>query len=118
MSSLPFCANSGIYFATGSFSRTSPFCTSCITAVVVATTLVRDAISKIVSSGHRLATWFERAIAESLAVDHLSVVPDQQDGARNLVVVDGIAHDGVEHTEAGNARNRLRWSCVRPVRAG
>ena len=40
----------GRYFATGSFTRTSPFCTSCMTAVVVATTLVSDAMSKIVSA--------------------------------------------------------------------
>jgi hypothetical protein len=45
-------------------------------------------------------------------------VPDQEDGARNLIVVDSIAYDGVKDAEAGNTRNRLRRSCVRPVRAG
>ena len=50
MSSFPFCANSGIYFATGSFIRTLPCSINCMTAVVVAITLVSDARSKIVST--------------------------------------------------------------------
>src|SRR5712691_6338052 len=47
---LPCAANSGMNCATGSRSRILPCSTSCITLVVVATTLVSDARSKIVSS--------------------------------------------------------------------
>ena len=50
MRSLPYLPNSGMNDATGSLSRIWPFSTSIITAVVVATTLVSDARSKIVSS--------------------------------------------------------------------
>src|SRR6185437_3519588 len=50
MSSLPFCPNSGRYRLTGSFSRTLPSSYSFIIDMVVATHLVSDAISKIVST--------------------------------------------------------------------
>ena len=56
MSSLPFCPNSGMYFTTGSLSLTLPCSTNCITAVVVATTLVSDAMSKIVSADMAVRT--------------------------------------------------------------
>src|SRR5580692_10243421 len=49
-SSFPFCPKSGMYFATGSFSLICPDCSSRITAVVVAITLVSEATSKIVSA--------------------------------------------------------------------
>ncbi len=50
MSCFPFCANSGIYFATGSLMRNLPCSHSCMTAVVVAITFVSDAQSNTVSS--------------------------------------------------------------------
>ncbi len=50
MSPLPCFANSGMKAATRSFSRIFPSSTSFITLGVVATTLVSDARSKIVSS--------------------------------------------------------------------
>ena len=50
MSPLPYRSNPGMYVATRSFRRILPSSTSIITVVVVATTLVSDARSKIVSS--------------------------------------------------------------------
>ena len=50
MSPLPCFANSGMNVATRSFSRIVPSSTSFMTLGVVATTLVSDARSKIVSS--------------------------------------------------------------------
>ncbi len=49
MRSLPYFANSGMNDATGSVRRMRPCSTSIITDGVVATTLVSDARSKIVS---------------------------------------------------------------------
>ena len=51
---------------------------------------------------HGLAARLQRAIAEGFAVDHLSVVSDQQHGAGNLMVVDGVEDDGVEDGQVGS----------------
>ena len=50
MPRLPYLSNAGMNFDTGSLSRIRPSSTSFITLVVVATTLVSEARSKIVSS--------------------------------------------------------------------
>ena len=49
--------------------------------------------------GHGLVAGLQRTIAEGFAVDHLSVVSDQEHGAGNLVIVDGVEDDGVEDSE-------------------
>ena len=50
MPAFPYFPNSGMNVATGSFNRIRPSSISFITLVVVATTLVSEATSKIVSS--------------------------------------------------------------------
>ena len=60
----------GMNVATRSVSRIRPSSTSFITLVVVATTLVSDARSKIVSSVIGSADGHERAVADRLLVQH------------------------------------------------
>ena len=55
---------------------------------------------------HGFLARLKGAVAESLAVDHLPVVPDQQDSAGSLIVVDGITHDRIKNSETGYV-NRL-----------
>ena len=54
---------------------------------------------------HRLASRFNRAAAIGLAIDHPSVVPDDEDRTRNLLLGDGVVDDGVENGEAGIKRS-------------
>ena len=68
--------------------------------------------------GHGLAARLQRAIAESFAIDHLSVVPDQQHGAGNLAVVNGVEDDGIENAEVGGCLGGARCRCGRGRRAG
>ena len=65
--------------------------------------------------GHGLAARFERAIAEGLAVDHLSVVPDQQHRAGNLMVVDGVEDNGVEDAEVWSVGSSWPWQPTQPT---
>ena len=104
MSSFPFCAKSGKYFATGSFSRTFPCSTSCMTAVVVAITLVSDAISKIVSTviGSRLVPARGYRMP---CVDHLAVVANQQHRTRDVSLGNRLIDDRIDSAEVLSHRD-------------
>ena len=86
-----------------SFSRNLPSSKSFISEDVVATTLVSEAQSKIVSSGHGLGPRHQRALAVRLAVDHLAVVPHQHHGAGQTALLDGLVDRLVERGGPGKS---------------
>ena len=100
--------NSGMYSVTLSFSRNLPSSNSFMSDGVVATTLVSEAQSKIVSSGHRFGLGNDRPVAVGLAVNHLSIVPDDQDRARQPSLLDGVVYGRIE---GGAGRKGLRAHC-------
>src|SRR5208337_2406159 len=62
---------------------------------------------------HRLPPRLNRAAAVSFAIDHLPVVPDDEDSARNLPLHDGVVDDGIENGETRIKRS-LAESCCAP----
>ena len=86
MRSLPYLPNSGTNFATGSIRRIRPSSSRIIAAVVVATTLVSDATSKIVSSVIGLGDRRDGALAVRLAEHDGVATPDQHDRAGRLAI--------------------------------
>ena len=72
-----------------------PCSTSCITAVVVAITLVSDAKSKIVSNV--IASWrgSKARVAIRLSVDHLPVMPHNQNRPGNLLLGNRLLNDRI-----------------------
>ena len=79
MPPLPLAANSGQYLAAGSSRRRRSASTNCMTAVVVATTLVMEARSKTVSV---VMGWAGAPgpLAEGPLIDHPVLVAHQDDG--------------------------------------
>ena len=98
--SLPYLPNSGMNDATGSVRPICPSSTSIITAGVVATTLVSDARSKIVSSVIGSGDGCDRAIAVGLRQHDRVAAADDHDGAGQLVRGDRLVDDGVDAREA------------------
>ncbi len=56
--------------------------------------------------GHRFAARLQSAGTECLAVDDAAIVPDQNHGSGDLLVVDGLADDGIN-------RAQMSWLLVR-----
>ena len=84
MPPLPLAANSGQYLAAGSSRRRRPASTNCMTAVVVATTLVMEARSKTVSVVMGVGMGHGGPQAEALLIDHPALVAHQDDGAGSI----------------------------------
>ena len=85
-----------------------PSSTSFITLVVVATTLVSEARSKMVSSVIGSADRPDRAPAERLVIDDRVAAADEDDGAGQLVARDGGFDDRRNRREAGARFDRRR----------
>ena len=76
-----------------------PCSTSCITLVVVATTLVSEARSKIVSSVIASRAGCDGAIAEGRVIHDLVAASDQHDGARQLFASDRRANEAADRRQ-------------------
>ena len=94
-----------MYSVTLSLSRNLPCSNSFISDDVVATTLVSEAQSKIVSTVMVSGVRHQRPLAVRLAVDHLAVVPDQQHRAGQASLLDRQVDGGIH---GGTAREGLR----------
>ena len=88
-----------MYFTTGSLSRIFPLLYQLHDGSGGRHDFGQRRESKIVSTVMGSRVRFQRAVAEGLAIDHLAVVADQQDRARNFVVLDGGLDDGIEDGE-------------------
>ena len=72
---------------------------SIITLVVVATTLVSDARSKMVSSVIGSTRGHERAVADRLLIQHAVAAADEHDGAGQLLLGDRLLHQRLDRVE-------------------
>ena len=110
MPCLPYLPKSAMYCATGSFSRMRPSSTSFITLVVVATTLVSEARSKMVSSVIGSGAGATRALAERAVIDDCVAAADQHDRAGQFVAGDRGLDERRDRREIrrGSIRRRRR----------
>ena len=106
--------SSGRYVVTLSSNLRRPSSTSFRTQGVVATTLVREAASKMVSEGHRLALRNGAPFPEGLPVS-LPVSLDPEDSPRKLLPLDG-AGDRRVHLPPDCSAETHRWSLRPPDR--
>ena len=48
---------------------------------------------------HGLAPRLQRAIAVGLPINHVPVVPDQENGARNVAIANGLLDNGIDRVQ-------------------
>ena len=90
-----------------------------MTLVVVATTLVSDARSKIVSSVIGSSAGTTARCADRLLIEDAVAAPDEHDGAGQLLLGDGVADQRLDRVEPARIdRNRRRSGGSRPPAPG
>ena len=92
---------------TRSVRRILPSSISIITLVVVATTFVSDARSKIVSSVIGSGVGHDRAVADGFLVEDAVAAPDEHDGARQLLLADRLRDERLDRVELRKVERRL-----------